>query len=230
MNCIITGASKGIGFEIVKYLAQNADHQILALSRNIEQLETLLEDAPHNNVEVLKFDLQDQASDALIAILEGWNSIDVLINNAGYLVHKPFEELSSDDWRSIYEVNVLGPVTLINTCLPYLKNSSKAHVVNISSMGGIQGSAKFSGLSAYSSAKGAMSILSECLAEEWKETHISVNALALGAVQTEMLESAFPGYQAPLHANEMAEYIAWFAQNGHKYYNGKVLPVSVSTP
>jgi 3-oxoacyl-[acyl-carrier protein] reductase len=97
-------------------------------------------------------------------------------------------------------------------------------------MGGIQGSAKFPGLSAYSSSKGAVLTLTELLAEEFKETGPSFNALALGAVQTEMLEEAFPGYKAPVSAIEMAEYVMNFALNGQKLYNGKILQVSSSTP
>jgi NAD(P)-dependent dehydrogenase (short-subunit alcohol dehydrogenase family) len=97
-------------------------------------------------------------------------------------------------------------------------------------MGGVQGSAKFAGLSAYSSSKAALCTLTECLAEELKLENISVNCLALGAVQTEMLSKAFPGYRAPLSASEMAEFIVQFARSGHYYFNGKILPVSSTTP
>jgi NAD(P)-dependent dehydrogenase (short-subunit alcohol dehydrogenase family) len=104
------------------------------------------------------------------------------------------------------------------------------HVVTISSMGGVQGSMKFAGLSAYSSSKGAVITLTELWAEEFKETGPSFNVLALGAVQTEMLAEAFPGYVAPVTAIEMATYIQEFALHGHKMYNGKLLQVSNSTP
>lgn len=97
-------------------------------------------------------------------------------------------------------------------------------------MGGIQGSMKFAGLAAYSSSKGALITLTELLAEEYKENGPAFNVLALGAVQTEMLEEAFPGYRAPLSAIEMAEYIRNFSLTGSKYYNGKILQVSNSTP
>ena len=97
-------------------------------------------------------------------------------------------------------------------------------------MGGIQGSMKFPGLAAYSSAKGAVITLSELLAEEYKAQGIAFNVLAIGAVQTEMLAEAFPDYQAPLTAAQMADYIFNFATTGHTFYNGKVLQVSSSTP
>ena len=121
-----------------------------------------------------------------------------------------------------------GVANLIKTCIPYMQKGS--HVVTISSMGGIQGSLKFAGLAAYSSSKGAVITLSELLAEEYKEKGISFNVLALGAVQTEMLQEAFPGYEAPISANEMAQYIFDFALTGNKYYNGKVLQVSSTNP
>ena len=125
-------------------------------------------------------------------------------------------------------MNVFGVVELTQICIPYLKKGS--HVVTVSSMGGVQGSLKFPGLAAYSSAKGAVITLSELLAEEYKEQGIAFNVLALGAVQTEMLEEAFPGYQAPVEAHEMAEYIFNFAATSQKFYNGKVLSVSGSNP
>jgi NAD(P)-dependent dehydrogenase (short-subunit alcohol dehydrogenase family) len=154
--------------------------------------------------------------------------IDAIVHNAGALLLKPFEKTTLEDFESIYKVNVFGVANLTKICLPFLEKGS--HVVTISSMGGIQGSMKFAGLSAYSSSKGAVITLSELLAEEYKDRAISFNVLALGAVQTEMLEEAFPGYKANLLASEMANYIYEFTLNGNKYYNGKVLQVTTSNP
>jgi NAD(P)-dependent dehydrogenase (short-subunit alcohol dehydrogenase family) len=105
-----------------------------------------------------------------------------------------------------------------------------SHIVNIASMGGFQGSSKYPGLSCYSASKAALACLTECLAGEFTESGIKVNCLALGSVQTEMLEEAFPGYKAPVDAQEMAEFIADFALKGHKFFNGKILPVAVNNP
>jgi NAD(P)-dependent dehydrogenase (short-subunit alcohol dehydrogenase family) len=126
------------------------------------------------------------------------------------------------------ETNFIGPASVIRTVIPFMTNES--HIVNISSMGGYQGSSKYPGLSYYSASKAALACLSECLAVEFTGSGIKVNCLALGAVQTEMLEEAFPGYKAPVTASEMAEYISWFALNGHKYFNGKIIPVAVNNP
>ncbi len=161
-------------------------------------------------------------------IKNDWKKVDILINNAGKLINKPFTDLTSDDFLEIYKVNVFGVAELTRNLIPFLQKGS--HVVTISSMGGIQGSMKFPGLTAYSSAKGAVITLSEVLAEEYKEQQIAFNVLAIGAVQTEMLAQAFPDFKAPLSAKEMADYIYDFSLTGNKFYNGKVLQVSSTTP
>jgi len=225
-NIIITGTSRGIGFELVKLFA-DAGHQVLSLSRN----NTPVANLSLKNVTALSFDLSVESDYKKVSdfVSEKWNNkVDILINNAGLLVNKPFEDITQQDWLKVYQVNVFGVAKLTKTALPFM--SSGSHVVTVSSMGGIQGSMKFPGLAAYSSSKGAVITLSEVLAEEYKEQQIAFNVLALGAVQTEMLEEAFPGYEAPLKAIEMANYIYDFSLNGNKYYNGKVLEVSSTTP
>lgn len=224
-NIIITGTSRGIGFELVKIFSKN-NWTVLALSRNIEPLRQL----NLKNVIALSVDLSNEKE--LQKVVEfvtlNFESIDVLINNAGKLINKPFTTLTTNDFLEVYKVNVFAVAALTRLILPFLKKNS--HVVNISSMGGVQGSAKFPGLAAYSSSKGALLTLTELLAEEFKEQHISFNALALGAVQTEMLSEAFPGYKAPVSALEMANYIYNFALSGNQFFNGKILEVSSSTP
>ena len=223
-NIIITGTSRGIGYELALQFA-HAGHRVLALSRKIPQ--TLIENP---NISCLSVDLSEETEIKKVErfLSESWTSVDILIHNAGSLVFKPFAETTQTDFETIYKVNVFGVANLTRLCLPYLQKGS--HVVTISSIGGIQGSLKFAGLAAYSSSKGAVITLSELLAEEYKEQGISFNVLALGAVQTEMLEEAFPGYQAPISASEMANYIFDFALTGNKFYNGKVLPVSSTNP
>jgi len=224
-NIVITGTSRGIGFQLVKLFA-NQGHRVLALSRNPEPVKKLGID----NVEALSCDLCN--ADDYIAVeafvKSQWGKVDILINNAGMLLNKPFAETTIEDFKRVYETNVFGVSELSRILVPLMSKNS--HVVTISSMGGIQGSTKFPGLSAYSSSKGAVITLTELLAEEYKETGPQFNVLAIGAVRTEMLKEAFPDYDAPISALEMAEYIYNFALNGNKYYNGKVLQVSNSTP
>ena len=222
---IITGTSRGIGFELAQLFAKN-NCQVLALSMNIEPLKNL----KLKNIDTLSVDVcnQDDLQKVSKYLSENWKDVDILIHNAGFLINKPFENLTKDDFLNVYDVNVFGVAALTQICIPYLKQGS--HVVTISSMGGIQGSLKFPGLAAYSSAKGAVITLSELLAEEYKAQKIAFNVLAIVAVQTEMLAEAFPDYQAPLKANEMADYIYNFAITANKFYNGKVLQVSNTTP
>ena len=222
---VITGTSRGIGLELVKQFAGQG-YQVLALSRNPGPCNSL----ELANVHTIACDLtNDEDYQAVVAFVKtSWGKVDVLINNAGAILNKPFEKTSVTDFHAVYQINVYGVAEMIRVLLPFMHSGS--HVVTVSSMGGVQGSMKFPGLAAYSSSKGAVITLIELLAEEYKESGIAFNVLALGAVQTEMLEEAFPGYKAPLSATDMAEYVSNFALKGHKFYNGKLLQVSSSTP
>lgn len=223
-NIIITGTSRGIGYELALLFA-NAGHQVLAISRK-----TLKELIENPNISCLSIDISNPEELLQVEnfLNHTWKKVDVLIHNAGSLLNKPFTQITSEEFQNIYKVNVFAVAELTRMSIPFMEKGS--HVVTISSMGGIQGSMKFAGLAAYSSSKGAVITLSELLAEEYKEQGIAFNVLALGAVNTEMLQEAFPGYEAPLSAKVMADYIFDFALTGNKYYNGKVLQVSSSTP
>jgi len=224
-NVIITGTSRGIGFELAQLFAKN-NCNVLAISRNVQTLNAL----NLKNITAISVDLSKETDLNKVTefVSQNWNNVDILINNAGKLINKPFTDLTATDFLDVYQVNVFGVAALTQKIIPFLTKGS--HVVSISSIGGVQGSMKFPGLAAYSSSKGALITLSELLAEEYKEVGISFNVLALGAVQTEMLEEAFPGYKAPVSAIEMADYIYNFSLTGHQFYNGKILEVSSSTP
>lgn len=225
---LITGASKGIGAELVHYFLRNSDLRIIAVSRSVKEFSGLQDDY-HHRLFYYQADISLSSDVRKLAdAISKHGMVTYIINNAGLLINKPFTLFTNEELHQIFGVNFFGPAMLIRELLPYLTHP--AHIVNVTSMGGFQGSAKFSGLSVYSSSKGALNILSECLAEEFKNDHIFVNALALGAVQTEMLEEAFPGYKAPVSASEMAAFIADFTQNGYRLINGKILPVSLNTP
>lgn len=234
MNIIVTGASAGIGYEVVKVLAEDSTNKIFAVARNKQALQKLKDECfavYANQIHIIDADLSgDDLYEKVIPQIEKqFNSVDVLINNAATIVNKPIQQTSDSELEYVYKVNVFSVYKLIRELIPLL-SITKSHVVNISSMGGVQGSAKFNGLSVYSSSKGAVAILTECLAEELKDLNISVNCLALGAVQTEMLARAFPGYNAPLSAVQMAKYITQFSTTGQQFLNGKIIPVSLTTP
>jgi 3-oxoacyl-[acyl-carrier protein] reductase len=228
---LITGASSGIGYQTALLLSKMENVAVVAIARNNEKLDKLKSESG-DKILTLAFDLEEKNYNPIFDFLKANNitALDGLIHNAGLLINKPFENISLEDLNRSYHVNVFAPYLLTQALLPYLKNAPTAHVVTISSMGGVQGSMKFAGLSAYSSSKGALSLLTECLAVELEKDKIRVNCLALGSVQTEMLNEAFPGFKAPLEPKEMGEYISWFILNGHHYYNGKILPVAVTTP
>lgn len=232
MNVIVTGASSGVGYELVKKLIeQGSVEKVIGIARRSEKLEELAGFAASLG-KGWKF--IGVASDVyeveLESITDQIERVDVLVNNAGLLINRSFEELTEEDFEEVYKVNVFAPARLTRLLKPLMGGVKPSHIVNIGSMGGFQGASKFPGLAAYSSSKSAIAGLSECLAEEFKNDNIKVNCLAFGAVQTEMLAQAFPGFKAPLTSEEMAGFVLDFALFGHKYFNGKVLPVSSTTP
>jgi 3-oxoacyl-[acyl-carrier protein] reductase len=229
MNIIVNGGSRGIGKEVVLYLSQDIKNQIIVTGRNAKALNALA--ASSSNIHAVQTDLSvpDELSVTFRdKILRYFNKIDVLINLAGTLVSKEFMEIEDKEARLMMETNFFGPATVIRILKPFMTEGS--HILNISSMGGYQGSVKFRGLSYYSASKAAIACLSECLAEEFKGSGISVNCIALGSVQTEMLDEAFPGYKAPVEAREIAPFISYIALNGQKFMNGKIIPMAVTNP
>lgn len=239
MNIVITGASKGVGYYTALNLAKKKENKIFALSRDVEGLKKLSDSVDSDNIVAVPCDITDEKSigESIQKIRENVSGIEVLINNAGLLIKKPFLELTSADWQAVYNVNVFGVVNLTRALLPMLmegsifrKTNVRSHIVNISSMGGIQGSVKFNGLSAYSSSKSALIGISECLSEEYKTKGVYVNCIALGSVETEMFQKAFPGMKSSAEVEDISAWLADFALNGFIFFNGKVIPVSNSTP
>lgn len=228
MNIIITGSSRGIGLELAKLFCKDSNNSVIGISRSNNNSIIMDEIGKNSKFTPIQYDLSSVQVDFSQKISQHLKEVDILINNAGYLVNKPFEDLCDDDFDTMFNVNVKSVFKIVQQLLPHF--SHNAHILNISSMGGFQGSAKFSGLSLYSASKGALNTLTECLAEELKKRNIKVNSLSLGAVNTEMLKEAFPSYHAPLEAIEMAAFIKQFAENAHHYMNGKIIPISVSTP
>ncbi len=220
---IITGAGKGIGFELVKTFLKNPEFLVIGISRDISQLEQLNNSA----LTLIKGDLIADYNYILDQIKQSTNSISHLINNAAVVHNKPIEQTTNDALENVMQTNFHTPYKLIRDLSPMF--APQSHVVNISSMSGFQGSKKFEGLSLYSSSKAALAVLSECIAEEWSSRNIYCNCLALGSVDTEMIKVSIPGLKPAVSAEQMATYIYDFALVGHTYYNGRVLPVSLTT-
>ena len=234
MNIVITGASSGIGYATALRFSQDAGNTIFALARNMKKLDKLVEEAsvagyagkiiPH------VFDIAASDPFSLDVFFMKTPHIDILINNAGLLIHKPFTDLTEEDWLKMFQVNLMGHIKVIRKTAPYMGKNSRGHIINISSMGGIQGSVKFKGMSAYSAFKGALANLTESLAVEFEEKNISVNCLAPGSVDTEMFRATFPEYKAAITPDELSEFIVDFCLKGHLFFNGKILPMATSTP
>lgn len=229
MTVVISGASRGIGRELINFFLQRKGVKVIALSSHPEKLRALEKKKNFHSVRA-DFTVEDSIYEVTENIRTITGEVGILINNAGILVNKPFTKITSKELELTFRVNVFAPFLLSQQLLSLMGKKERSHIVNISSMGGFQGSAKFPGLSSYSSSKGAVSVLSECLAEELKDKNIASNCLCLGAVNTEMLQQAFPGYKAKTSAKEMAKFIGDFALSGHHQFNGKILPVSISTP
>ncbi len=236
MVVMITGASRGIGAALAESMTASG-HRVLLISRNRSRLQQLEERCNGKTGKALAvsipFDLTDLADleEEFVSRVKGiTGKVDALVNNAGQMIRKPFSRITLREAKGLFDANFFAPAALIRICLPLMEKSELKHVVNVTSMAGFQGSGKFSGLSFYSASKSALGGLTECLAEELKAEGIKVNGLAIGAVQTEMFAEAFPEFQAPLDPSQMAELMKWFVLEGARYFNGKVLPVSLSTP
>jgi short-subunit dehydrogenase len=231
MNIIITGGSNGIGKEIALIFSKDKNNKIIITGRNSITLSEVANCAENKNITFLVSDfrkLRESVDELSLYVAQSFGYVDILINNAGTLFAKSFTEIGDEEAREMMEVNFFTPASIIKSLIPFM--NANAHIVNISSMGGFQGSVKFQGLSYYSASKAALACISECLAGELSDKKIFINCLALGSAQTEMLTKAFPGYKAPVTAAEMGKFIVDFALNGHKIFNGKVLPVALTTP
>jgi len=234
MNIVVSGATSGIGKQSVLGFCKIAGAKVFAIARDSEKLTELQHEVEKTKIDSVLIpvllDLEGNDYSAIDQIIKEHSSFDILVNNAGFMIKKPFMKLDDLDWLQCINVNLLGPVKLIQKFAPYMGKNSRSHILNIGSMGGVQGSEKFAGLSAYTAAKAAISNLSEVLAVEFKDKNIAVNCLALGAVETPMLKKTFPNFVASTKAEDIASFIVYFALNGHNYFNGKVIPAALSTP
>lgn len=227
MNIIVTGASKGIGRALVERFC-NQGHTVVGLSRDMERMEALREGLSNSTfipvaADLTRFDDYPGWMEALDPVGE----IHLVVHNAGYLAKRTFKELSEEDFRKSWEVNVMAPVALTKQLLDHSPN---AQHIYIGSMAGFQGSLKFPTLSAYGVAKAGVSALAELLAVEFADTKATFNCLCLGGVQTEMFAEAFPGVDAPNTPESIAEFIDHFSRVAPGRVNGKVIPVTASNP
>jgi NAD(P)-dependent dehydrogenase (short-subunit alcohol dehydrogenase family) len=226
---VVTGASRGVGEATVLRLARVDRCRVLAVARDARALGRLAMKGD-GLIEICVTDLALDLAAARVKEHVAGRRVHALVHNAGLLHKAPMGGHAGDALDELFRVNVRAPLLITQALVDELDGEPPGHVVHIGSMGGFQDSAKFPGLVAYSASKAALACMAQCLAEEFRERGIRSNCLALGSVDTEMLRGAFPGYRAPVTAEAMGNHVADFALNGHRLYNGKVLPVAVTTP
>ena len=195
----ITGASKGLGLALVKQLLK-AGQKVAATSRNTV---VLTEAVNHtgNNFLALGVDLAEDTSvkQAIAKAVETFGAIDVLINNAGYGIGGSFEELTNEEVRAAFDVNVFGTINTIRHTLPYMRQQRSGHIINISSIAGF---AATIGWAPYAATKFAIMGLTEVLAEDVRSFGIKATVVAPGAFRTSFLTDESIG----LPQNPIAEY------------------------
>lgn len=181
---LVTGASKGLGLSLVKQLL-TAGHRVAATSRNLKALTSAV-GFPGENFLPLQVDLADDNSvkNAVAQTINKWERIDVAVNNAGYGIGGSIEELSDEETRTAFDINVFGTINIIRQVLPYMRAAKAGHIINIASIAGITAN---TGWAIYGAAKYAVMGLSEVLAADVKDFNIKVTAVAPGAFRTSFL-------------------------------------------
>ena len=212
---LVSGSSSGIGFAICEE-SKKQGHNVIGISRNINSQAIELGIRSYS-VDVTN---QNQINELVNNLTSENITIDILINNAGLLIKDKFRDATDDAFKKVYDVNVFGLANLTRALLPIINTDGQ--VINISSIGGVNTSKKFPGLSAYASSKGALITLTEVLAEEYR-SRPRFNCLALGSVKTKMLAEAFPGYEAKIMPDEMAKQILDFAFDQNNTRNGEII-------
>ncbi len=180
----VTGASKGLGLSLVNQLL-NAGQSVAATSRNKDNLSAAINTDTENFLS-LAVDLNDELSvgQAINATIARFGKIDVVINNAGYGIGGSIEELTDEETRDSFNINVFGTLNVIRKAIPYLRAQKSGHIINISSIAGINGA---TGWAIYSATKAAVIACSEVLAEDVKAFGIKVTVVAPGAFRTSFL-------------------------------------------
>ncbi|GGC74374.1 oxidoreductase [Undibacterium terreum] len=178
----ITGVSSGFGRALAAALLAQGS-QVAGTVRS-EQAKADFEQLAPGKALAFIADVTDHAAvqKAVAAAEQATGGIDVLVNNAGYGYEALVEEASSDEIRRQFEVNVFGPIAVLQAVLPFMRARRRGHIFNVTSMGG---HVTFPGLGIYHGSKFALEAISETLAKEVKALGIHVTAVAPGAFRTE---------------------------------------------
>lgn len=191
---IVTGAGSGVG-RATCILLSDIGHRLVLVGRNRKPLEetvTMLADRAVRAEAAMihPADIRDVAQcDAVVAaVIERWQRVDGLVNNAGTVECVPIERTTDELLLQTFAVNTFGPVRLIAACWPHFQSQGRGCVVNVTTMGTVD---PFPGLSAYAAAKSAMESYTRSIMNESGHADITAYAVAPGAVETAMLRRLF---------------------------------------
>ena len=184
----ITGASKGLGLALVKELLSQG-FKVAATSRNISELSAAVATDAQNFLP-LAVSLADEASvqSSIAKTIEHFGKIDVVVNNAGYGLTGALEELTDEEARGNFNINVFGTLNVIRQVLPYLRRQNSGHIFNIASIGGFTGN--FPGFGIYCATKFAVHGLTESLAAEIKPFGLHATVVSPGYFRTNFLSDS----------------------------------------
>lgn len=208
---LITGGGRGIGAATAEALACKGARVIVA-SRTETELTTTVARIQSAGLDATSIilDVADEAAvDAAFAgIAAEFGRLDILVNNAAILSSGPFAEMAMADWDRLLAVNLRGAVLCARQAFRLMRERGGS-IVNVSSLGGVSGTEKFPGYTAYTVSKFALTGLTEALAAEGREHRIRVNAVAPGAVDTAMLRQAAPHLRTETGPADVAKVIAF---------------------
>ena len=183
----ITGASKGLGLSLAKKLL-NEGEKVVATSRSLDDLKSTI--GEHENFLPLLLNLTDEKNvgEGIDKGVNHFGKIDVIVNNAGYGLLGALEELSDEEARMNFEVNVFGSLNVIRKAMPYLREQKSGHIFNVASIGGFNGD--FPGFGIYCATKFAVHGFSESLGAEVKDFGIKVTVVSPGYFRTNFLNDS----------------------------------------
>jgi NAD(P)-dependent dehydrogenase (short-subunit alcohol dehydrogenase family) len=216
---VVTGAGRGIGAATAKLFAAEGARVVLA-SRTASELEAVAGEirasSGGDRAVVLPVDLASEAS--IVALfrttVERLGDLHLLVNNAGTFLSAAVEEMSAEDWDAVMAVNARGTFLASREALRRFRALGHGGaIVNVSSLGGIRGTPKFKGFSAYTVSKFAVVGLTECLAVEAREIGVRVNCVAPGAVDTRMLREAAPFLKTETTPEQVARTIRFLCDD-----------------
>ncbi len=192
---LVTGASKGLGLSLVKKLLKEG-FRVIATSRNKHALIQELGDVSDLFLPI-KLNLSDNedVKNAIATSIAHFGKLDVIVNNAGFGQIGTLEELTDEEARSSFDINVFGSLNIIRNAMPYLRQHKSGHIFNIASIGGFSGG--FAGWGIYCATKFAVAGLTESLAEEVKGFGIKATVVYPGYFRTDFLAKG--SVQTPQH-------------------------------